>query len=206
MTLKNGFGTVFVICFISQWVKRSKHGLFVFPPKKTLIWRRHCSIGQSCCSMTSKRSIDWFLESSRAWSFFTRVFTEPTKRHARFYPFDRPSKSLYFRSFVCFFFSVLFYAFSFQGHTKIALNWSPKGKCFDPFSNILSGNVWRSVSRICVWISGAWMVDRNRKINERLTKHVHKLFSDVVCPFTQSHSAQLLLRLFSFLLLHSVFS
>ena len=25
-----------VICFISQWMKRSKHGLFVFPPKKTL--------------------------------------------------------------------------------------------------------------------------------------------------------------------------
>ena len=27
---------MFVICFISQWMKRSKHGLFVFPPKKTL--------------------------------------------------------------------------------------------------------------------------------------------------------------------------
>ena len=50
-------------------MKRLKHGLFVFPPNKTLIWRRHCSIGQSCYSMTSKQSIDWFLESSRAWSF-----------------------------------------------------------------------------------------------------------------------------------------
>ena len=50
-------------------MKRSKHGLFVFPPKKTLIWRRHCSIGQSCCSMTSKRSIDWFLESSSGMKF-----------------------------------------------------------------------------------------------------------------------------------------
>ena len=57
---------VFVICFISQWMKRSKDGLFVFPPKKTLIWRRHCSIGQTRCSMTSKRSIVRFLESSRA--------------------------------------------------------------------------------------------------------------------------------------------
>ena len=53
---------------------RSKHGLFVFPPKKTLIWRRRCSIGQSCCSMTSNRSFDWFLESSRTWSLFTRAF------------------------------------------------------------------------------------------------------------------------------------
>ena len=50
---------MFVICFNSQWMKRSKHGLFVFPPKKTLMWRRHCSIGQSCRSMTSKRSIGW---------------------------------------------------------------------------------------------------------------------------------------------------
>ena len=72
--LEKWFRWVFAICFISQWMKRSKHALFVFPPKKTLIWRRHCSIGQSCCSMTSKRSIDWFLESSWAWCFFTRVF------------------------------------------------------------------------------------------------------------------------------------
>ena len=60
---------MFVISFISQWMKRSKHGLLVFPPKKTLIWRRYCSISQLCCSMTSKRSIHWFLEISRAWSF-----------------------------------------------------------------------------------------------------------------------------------------
>ena len=87
-------------------MKRSKHGLFVFPPKKTLIWRRHCSIGQSCCSMTSKRSIDWFLESSRAWSVFTRA-----KSYARLYPFDKPIKSLYLRSFVV---SVLFARFHFK--------------------------------------------------------------------------------------------
>ena len=74
MPLKNAFGKCSLIFFISQWIKRSKHGLFVFPPKKTLIWRRHCSIGQSCCSVTSKRSIGWFLESYRAWSFFTRAF------------------------------------------------------------------------------------------------------------------------------------
>ena len=63
---------MFVICFISQWMKKSKHGLFIFLPKKTLIWRRHCLIGQSCCSMMSKQSIGWFVESSRAWSFFTQ--------------------------------------------------------------------------------------------------------------------------------------
>ena len=33
MTLKNGFGKCSFTCFIRQWMKRSKHGLFVFPPK-----------------------------------------------------------------------------------------------------------------------------------------------------------------------------
>ena len=153
MTLKNGFGTVFVICFISQWVKRSKHGLFVFPPKKTLIWRRHCSIGQSCCSMTSKRSIDWFLESSRAWSFFTRAFTEPTKRHARFYPFDRPSKSLYFRSFVFFFCFVLrvFISRSYENRSKLIT----KGKMLWPFFKHSLGKCMEiSLKNLCVDIWG----------------------------------------------------
>ena len=63
--LQKWFRWVFFF-LISQWIKRSKHGLFFFPPKKTLIWRRHCSIGQSCCNMTSKRCINWFLESFRA--------------------------------------------------------------------------------------------------------------------------------------------
>ena len=56
--LEKWFWLVIVICFISQWMKRSKHGFFIFPPMQTLIWKRHCSIiGQWCCSMTSKQSI-----------------------------------------------------------------------------------------------------------------------------------------------------
>ena len=34
--LEKWFWLVFVICFLSQWMKRTKHGLFVFPPMKTL--------------------------------------------------------------------------------------------------------------------------------------------------------------------------
>ena len=89
---------MFVICFISQWIKRSRHSLFVFPPKKTLIWRKHYSIGQSCCSMTSKRSIGWFLSDMK--------FFHPSVRSTNQKP----------RAFVCF-----FRAFSFHSHTKIAL-------------------------------------------------------------------------------------
>ena len=70
--LEKWFRQVFVICLNSQWMKRSKHGLFVFPLKKknTLIWRRHCSTDQSCCSMTWKRGNGWFLESSKGMKFF----------------------------------------------------------------------------------------------------------------------------------------
>ena len=32
---------MFVICFIDPSMKRSKHGLFFFPPKKTVMWRRY---------------------------------------------------------------------------------------------------------------------------------------------------------------------
>ena len=63
-----------VVSVSVRYLFYKKHGLFVFPPKKILIWRRHCSIGQSCYSMTSKRSICWFLESSRGWRFFTPAF------------------------------------------------------------------------------------------------------------------------------------
>ena len=69
---------------------------FRFPAERTLTWRRNCSIGQSCCSMMSKRSIGWFLKSYRAYTHF--------------YPFDKPVKSLYFPSFVV---SVLLARFHF---------------------------------------------------------------------------------------------
>ena len=46
------------VCYLfSQSMdEKIKYGLFVLPPKKTVIWRRYCSTGQSCCSITSKRS------------------------------------------------------------------------------------------------------------------------------------------------------
>ena len=93
-----------------------------FPAKKTLIWRSHCSISQSCCSMKSKRSIGWFLESSRAWSFFSRAFAQPTKSHVRLYPFDKPIKSLYFRSFVVSVCSRVFISRSYESRSSRWIN------------------------------------------------------------------------------------
>ena len=45
--------------------------------------------------------------------FFTRAFAQSTKGHARLYPFDKPMKLLYFRSFVNVL-SVLFALFHFK--------------------------------------------------------------------------------------------
>ena len=106
---------MFVICFISQWMERTKHGLYVFPPKKTLIWRRHCSIDQSCCSMTSKQ----FLESSSSMKFFYPSVRLANQNPGAFVSVRYTNQIALF-PFVCCFCFVR--AFSFQGHTKIALS------------------------------------------------------------------------------------
>ena len=98
-------------------MKKPNNGLFVFPPKKTLIWRTHCWIGQSCCSLTSNRSIDLFIESSRAWSFFTeRSLNQPKATRVCIRSINQSNRSISVDCCFCF-----VRAFSFQGHTKIAL-------------------------------------------------------------------------------------
>ena len=59
MTLKNGFGkSLLFVLPANGW---SKYGLFVLPRKKTLIWRRHCSIGQSFAVWRqSEVSVDFY--------------------------------------------------------------------------------------------------------------------------------------------------
>ena len=95
-------------------MERTKHGLFVFPPKKTLIWRRHCSIDQSCCSKTSKQ----FLESSLGMKFVYPSVRLTNQKPGAFVSVRYTNQIALF-PFVCCFCFVR--AFSFQGHTKIAL-------------------------------------------------------------------------------------
>ena len=95
-------------------MERTKHGLFVFPPKKTLIWRRHCSIDQSCCSMTSKQ----FLESSSGMKFVYLSVRSANQKPGAFVSVRYTNQIALF-PFVCCFCFVR--AFSFQGHAKIAL-------------------------------------------------------------------------------------
>ena len=84
-----------------------------FPVKENpYMERSHGSIGQSRCSMTSKRSIDWFLETSPARSFFSRAFALSTKTNTCLYSFDKSIKWHDFRSF--FFGFVLFARFHFK--------------------------------------------------------------------------------------------
>ena len=88
-----------------------------FPAKKTLVWRRHCSIGQSCCSMTSKRSIYAFLRVLGHEIFSPeRRLTNQKPRALNMYPFDKKIKSFYFCSFVV---SVLFARFHFKVIRKL---------------------------------------------------------------------------------------
>ena len=88
-----------------------------FSAKKTLVWRRHCSIGQSCCSMTSKRSIYAFLRVLEHGIFSPeRRLTNQKPRAFNIYPFDKTIKSFYFCSFVV---SVLFARFHFKVIRKL---------------------------------------------------------------------------------------
>ena len=85
-----------------------------FPAKETLIWRRHCSIGQSCCSMTSKQ----FLESSSGMKFVYPSVRLANQNPGAFVSVSYTNQIALF-PFVCCFCFVR--AFSFQGHTKIAI-------------------------------------------------------------------------------------
>ena len=85
-----------------------------FPAKETLIWRRHCSIGQSCCSMTSKK----FLESSSGMKFVYPRVRLANQNPGAFVSVSYTNQIAPF-PFVCCFCFVR--AFSFQGQTKIAL-------------------------------------------------------------------------------------
>ena len=115
MTLKNGLVkcSLFVLS-----ANGTKHGFFVFPPKKPLIWRRHCSIDQSVAVWRqSEVSID--ARSSRAWSFFTRgrSLNQPKATRVCIRSINQSNRSISARLLFLFCSRV----FTFQGHTKIAL-------------------------------------------------------------------------------------
>ena len=93
---------------------KKKTWTLCFPAKETLIWRRHCSIEQSCCSMTSKQ----FLESSSGMKFVYPSVRLTNQKPGAFVSVRYTNQIALF-PFVCCFCFVR--AFSFQGHTKIAL-------------------------------------------------------------------------------------
>ena len=97
MTLKNGYVKCSLFFFLSQWMKKSKQGLFVSRQKKP--W------------YMEKALYDWpivlrydFKGKYRCGSFLEsevlgQALFSP-ERHALLHPFDKIIKSLYFRSFV----------------------------------------------------------------------------------------------------------
>ena len=105
--LEKWFRQVFVFTFVSQWMKRSRHGLFKEIPNM------------------EKALFDWpivlqydvkakYRLISRKFSgvkFFHPSVRLTNQSHARLYPFDKPIKSFCFRSFVV---SVLFARFHFK--------------------------------------------------------------------------------------------
>ena len=96
--------------FYQQMDEKIKTLTLPFPARENPDMEMHCLIGQSCCSMTSKQSIDWFLESSRAWSFSPeRSLNQP--KAMRVVSF-RSTNQIALFPFVCCF--VLFARFHFK--------------------------------------------------------------------------------------------
>ena len=101
--LEKRFCEVFVICFIRRWMKRSKHGLFVFPPKKS--------------PDMEKALFDWPValqyDVKAKYRFLERSLHQPNAMRVCIRSITNPIALF---PFVCYFCFVR--AFSFQGHKE----------------------------------------------------------------------------------------
>ena len=69
--------------FISQWMNRSKHGLLVFLPKKTVIWRKH-KFDWAIMLQNNVKATCWFI----SWKVFGHeVFWVERSLSGAFAPF-----------------------------------------------------------------------------------------------------------------------
>ena len=102
-----------------------------FPAEETLIWRMHCSIGQSCCSMPNYR---WISRKFFGHEVFSpeRLLSQPKPTRVCIRSINQSNRSI--SVFCCFCFVR---AFSFQGHTKIALTLTNCGYGFCPHKTCL---------------------------------------------------------------------
>ena len=100
-------------------MKRTKHGLFVFPPKKTLIWRGHFFywpiLLQYDVKAISRKFFGHEVFSAE------RSLNQPKARCVCIRSINQSNRFISVRLLFLFFVR----AFSFQGHTKIALT-SPR--------------------------------------------------------------------------------
>ena len=112
MTLKNGFGKCSLFVFFVLWMKRSKHCLFVFPPKKTLM---------------EKALFDWPIVLQHNVKARHQLISRKFFGHEVFSPecsLNQPKATRVCTNQVAVSTRLLFLfvrAFSFQGDTKIAL-------------------------------------------------------------------------------------
>ena len=90
-----------------------KHELFVFPPKKTLIWKKDCSIGQSVIVLQYAVKAKYRLSFGKfsGMKFFHPSVRLTNQNSREVCIHDEPIKCLFFRSFVV---SVSFESFHFK--------------------------------------------------------------------------------------------
>ena len=110
MTLKNGFG---------KWMKRSKHGLFVFPPKKILIIMEKALFDWPIVLQYDVKAKYRLISRKFAGMKFFHPSVRETNQKLRAFVSVPQTNQMALFPFVCCF--CFLRAFSVQGHTKIAL-------------------------------------------------------------------------------------
>ena len=141
--MTNGFGKCLLFVFWAN--ERSKHGLFVFPPKKTLIWRRHCLPWPIVLQYDVKAKFRLNTRRFSGWLFFfssERSLNQPKATHiciyirsvvisalfARFH-FKIIRKLFYLVGFCCYYFCCCFFFYArvridkVEGMQKRTLFW-----------------------------------------------------------------------------------
>ena len=98
-------------------------------------------------SARSRQSYAKIEDCEQSRSFFSRAFAQSSKSNARLYPFDKPMKSLYFRSFLLSILFALFISRSYENRSIIKVVQLPQD-WFDTqttavqccFATIISGS------------------------------------------------------------------
>ena len=132
---------MFVVCFISQRMKRSKHGVFVFPPKKTLMWRGIVLLANRVAVWRqSEVSVDFYKVHGHELFSPERSLNLPKATRVCICSINQSNRSIFVRLL-----------FLFCSNVFISRSYQNRSMKLDVGEEICSINCWWALS-VYVWI------------------------------------------------------